>query len=185
MAAKSIYCTVIGAKQARKTRLSQGVRTRTAKGADCEYQVTLWDTPSIDTCEPLAPIYVDRKQVVIYAFSIVRPETLDRIRDYYVRGISAEQKTKPGILVGLDKDLLEQDKRSEWEDGMEEIPRERINEVACAISAVEYTEWIDGDDESDAALMDKIVRWGAPYARERRVTHESSEKTSGSWCEVA
>ena len=186
MSRKVIECAVIGDIQARKTRLASGTfRKGYVKGADCQYDVEIRDTASTEKYQPLARIDVKRNQVLIYAFSVVRPQTLDRIQNYYAKEFTEERGDKPVILVGLDKDLLEQDKRSKWEEGMEEIPRERIDEAARAINAVEYVEWIEGDDKSDAKLLDTLVRVGAPYAKERTSQDKSSEKTSGSWCEVA
>ena len=186
MSRKELDCIVIGDKQAKKTRLCYGaMRMKTVKGTDCEYEVKILDTPSEERYESLAPIYTKRNHISIYAFSLVRPQTLDTVQNRYAKQDREELGDKPIILVGLDKDLLEQDKMSEWEEGMEEIPRERIDEVARAINAVEYIEWIEGDDKSDAKLMDTIVRVGAPYAVEYTIRVKSSEKTSGSWCEVA
>ena len=131
------------------------------------------------------PIYVQRMQITIYAFSLVSPETLDTVQNFYALEDHEEQKTKPVILVGLDRDLVEPIKIPGCADGTEEITRERIDEVARAINAVDYVEWIEGDAESDAKLLDTIVRVGAPYAVEWTIRVKSSEKTSGSWCEVA
>ena len=103
-------------------------------------------------------------QITIYAFSLVEPETLDTVQNFYALEDHQEQKTKPVILVGLDRDLVEPIKIPGCADGTEEITRERIDEVARAINAVDYVEWIEGDAESDAKLLDTIVRVGAPYA---------------------
>ena len=73
----------------------------------------------------------------------MRPQTLDNIcaKEMWLQVPKA-------VLVGLDRDLLNSERRNQWEDGMEEIPMERISEVARAIKAVEYVEWIEGDETS-------------------------------------
>ena len=178
---KLIDCSVIGGNQANKERLcGDEVRIENVRGPDYEYEVKIWNAPG-EGRDSRLDFFVENHQVFIYAFSIVRPQTLDRVHNYSVRLTSQVQGEKPVILVGLDKGLLEKDKRSEWEEGMEEIPRERIDEVARAINAVEYIEWFEGDAESDAKLIDAIMRLGAPYARTLKSRVKIPE---GHWCEV-
>ena len=120
-----------------------------------------WDTATTEKHRSTIQIQARRDNVFVFFFSLVRPSTLDHVEEIWAPLVTDYPNT-PRILVGVDSNLLSPENRGQWEDGMSEIPSERIEQVKNAIHAVEYVQCTSADDSTHDDLWKTIVSVGAP-----------------------
>jgi len=139
-------------------------------------QLALWDTAGQEEYERLRPLSYSKSHVVLIAFAIDTPDSLDNVTvkwDEEVRRICGP--SVPIILVGLKSDLRPSPSDPSYD---RYIPREKGEEVAQQIGAREYKECsallIQGvDDVFEAATRASLLaRDRDNYERPKRKSED-------------
>ena len=171
---KRVNCLYLGDEETHKCRfthkerptdvvLSSAFVTQEITMPGGRVQLDLWDTASEEQYRSLAKAYAKRERdIFVFFFSLVRPSTLDHIEDTWAPLALTDHPNTPTVLVGVDSDLLAPENRGKWEEGMSEIPSERIEQVKNAIHAVEYVQCTSADYRTHDTLWNALARVGAP-----------------------
>jgi len=72
---------------------------------DITVNLALWDTAGQEEFERLRPLSYSKSNVILIAFAIDAPDTLDNVTSKWIGEVSRECPDTPVILVGLKKDL--------------------------------------------------------------------------------
>ena len=126
----------------------------------------------------------ERAEFLIYSFSLVRPRTLECVLTQLAPQLSHLHEDKKVIILAFDRDLMDRKKRSQWERGMQAIPREDIDKSIRYLNAYAYIEWNASDDKkSYEQLRDTVMRIHLTGKKEIKLAPKEEMFPSG--CEVA
>lgn len=170
---KTVKCQYLGDEETHKCSFTHKKRTSDVPVASAfashdipmpggRVRLDLWDSGSAEKYQSFAKVYAKDKDIFVFFFSLVRPSTLDHIEDTWAPLVLADNPNTPTVLVGVDSNLLAPKNREKWEEGMAEIPAERIEQVKNAIHAAEYVQCTSADDSTHDALWNALARVGAP-----------------------
>ncbi|CAG8439899.1 7070_t:CDS:2 [Acaulospora morrowiae] len=72
-------------------------------------QLALWDTAGQEEYERLRPLSYSKAHVILIAFSVSSPDSFENVSDKWIDEVNSLCPNVPVILVGLKKDLREDD----------------------------------------------------------------------------
>ncbi|KAJ1300658.1 hypothetical protein OPQ81_002306 [Rhizoctonia solani] len=141
-------------------------------------QLALWDTAGQEEYERLRPLSYSKAHVILIAFSIDTPDSLDNVSVKWieeVRNICGPQV--PVILVGCKADLRPAAGSST--DGKQYVTRQRAQAVAQEIGARAYKECSALNNQGVDDVFEAATRASMIV---REVKAESGEEHSGGCC---
>eukprot|EP01119_Soliformovum_irregulare_P018907 TRINITY_DN5891_c0_g1_i1.p1 TRINITY_DN5891_c0_g1~~TRINITY_DN5891_c0_g1_i1.p1 ORF type:complete len:207 (-),score=28.73 TRINITY_DN5891_c0_g1_i1:50-670(-) len=103
---------------------------------DQTFELSLWDTAGREEYDRLRPLSYPGTDVILLAYSIGLPSSLERIKSYYSE-VNHHLPRVPIVLVGLKSDLREQEQTNK---DLVFTSHEQGLEMAKHIGAVQYVE---------------------------------------------
>ncbi|RCK54595.1 GTP-binding protein RHO2 [Candida viswanathii] len=98
-------------------------------------QLALWDTAGQEEYERLRPLSYNNSHIILIAFSLNTPDSLDNARTKWVIEVKKYCPNTPYLLCGLKKDL-----RSDTNDRVNFVQFDMGQNMAHAIGAKKYLE---------------------------------------------
>lgn len=100
-----------------------------------QVRLGLWDTAGQEDYDLLRPLSYQTTDIFLVCFSLVRRGSLSNVELKWIPELRYHSKKVPILLVGLQKDLRDEDKT-----GQESVPYQYAKTVAAKVGAVAYLE---------------------------------------------
>ena len=131
--------------------------------------LSLWDSPGSREYDKIRPKMYSTTKLFILLFSIVKPTTLQQIREIYYPEIHKTHPNVPVILLGVQKELRcnEEVIKKLKTNNLAPIMKKDAKKIAKELKAIKYLELSSDSDEETKEIMNLAIRI-AYYGRLRK-----------------